>query len=79
MSKKNGDKARFRKEIKKKLMRRQRNLALRNSLLEGATTLLPATEVAASTSPGTATDTATKVTTDKAQSRERMQSLHQAP
>lgn len=32
MSKKNGDKARFGKEQKKKLLRRKRNLALRQSL-----------------------------------------------
>ncbi|MBL8204688.1 MAG: hypothetical protein JNM09_10700 [Blastocatellia bacterium] len=36
MSKKNGDKARFNKEQKKKLLRRKRNLMLRQSLTNNA-------------------------------------------
>lgn len=62
MSKKNGDKARFGKEHKKKLLRRQRNLALRQSLTSHTT-------LEAQTSEGTTPvvslpTTATKETTD---------------
>lgn len=68
MSKKNGDKARYGKEHKKKLLRRQRNLALRQSLIGGAPTPLLVAEIATpvllNTAPGTATDAETKVMTD---------------
>lgn len=68
MSKKNGDKARFSKEQKKKLLRRQRQLALRQSLAGGATTPVLAAEIATPVLPttvqSTATDAETKVTTD---------------
>lgn len=62
MSKKNGDKARFGKEQKKKLLRRQRNLALRQSLTSNATEQAQASE---STTPADSLPTTiTKGATD---------------
>lgn len=57
MSRKNGDKARFGKEQKKKLLRRQRNLALRQSLTSNATEQAQASEITmpAASLPTTAT------------------------
>jgi hypothetical protein len=47
MSKKNGDKARFSKEQKKKLLRRKRNLLLRQSLAHHSVLQGQGTEAAA--------------------------------
>ncbi|HEX4951447.1 MAG TPA: hypothetical protein VFZ34_32615 [Blastocatellia bacterium] len=51
MSKKNGDKARFSREQKKKLLRRKRNLALRQSLAKPSVTQIQATSDPQATAP----------------------------